>query len=141
MFRALVVFAVLAFSACRKGPREPRFAIEIPPTAGAPSSRVVVDEGLGSDSQIPLAALAPAATSAQTLAGWETLGLHYVEDGSRVNVTVFALHQEYDPRRHATVFRSQKLGAHIAREGESVRLAELAQYGYSPLTLRVVPAK
>jgi hypothetical protein len=141
MSRALPILAALALAACHRGPREPRFAIELPPTAGTPSSRVVVDEGLGSDSRIPLASLSPAAASGESLAGWEALDLHYAADGRAVKVTVFALHQEYDARRHSTLFRSQKLGEHSARPGESVRLAELAKYGYTPLALRVVPAK
>jgi len=56
-------------------------------------------------------------------------------------VTVYALHKEYDPRRHSTIFKSQKLGTHKAGLRGSVRLAELENYGYTPLTLRVMPAK
>jgi hypothetical protein len=102
---------------------------------------VVVNGGLGSDSQLPLASLLPSAPGAPHPAGWETLELNYSEDGDKVKVTVYALHQEYDARRHATIFRSQKLGAHTAKIKELVRLAELEKFGYSPFNLRVLPAK
>ena len=58
-----------------------------------------------------------------------------------MKVTVFALHQEYDPRRHSTIFKSQKLATHKAGVRGAIRLAELERYGYTPLTLRVVAAK
>jgi hypothetical protein len=142
MFRVLLILtALLLTSACRKLPRAPRFAIELPAEGSVPASRVIVDEGLGSDSQFPIASLPAASPGAQGLAGWETLELNYSTEGDKVKVTVFALHKEYDARRHATIFRSQKLGAHAARLAESVRLAELEKFGYSPFTLRVVPAK
>jgi hypothetical protein len=141
MYRTLLILGVLAIGpACRKLPRGPRFAVELQAPGAAPA-RVVVNEGLGSDSQLPLSSLLPAAPGAQHPGGWETLELNYAEDGDKVKVTVYALHQEYDARRHATIFRSQKLGAHIAKVEESVSLAELEKFGYSPFTLRVVPAK
>jgi hypothetical protein len=126
----------LLLTACHRAPREPRFAIE-----GVAPARVPIDESFGSDSRMPLDSLARSGAASETLAGWETLELHYATEGDRVIVTVFALHSEYDPRRHATIFRSQKLGAHTAEVRGSVRLAELERYGYAPLTLRVVPAK
>jgi hypothetical protein len=140
---ALLIFAVLIVGVvgCHKGPRGPRFAIELPPTVATPASRVVVDEGLGSDSEIPLASLTPEGRGKESLAGWEKLGLHYTADGNGVKVTLFALHQEYDARRHSTIFKSQRLGAQSVGLGGSARLTDLEKYGYSPLTLRVVPAK
>jgi hypothetical protein len=132
--RALLALTVL-LAACRKTPRDPRFAIEVADT------RVLVDETFGSDSRFPLDSLPHSRTGAESLAGWETLELSYTADGDQVKVTVFALHKEYDPRRHATIFKSQKLGAHQAGVRGTVRLAELEKYGYTPLTLRVVPAK
>uniref|UniRef100_Q01TX8 Uncharacterized protein n=1 Tax=Solibacter usitatus (strain Ellin6076) TaxID=234267 RepID=Q01TX8_SOLUE len=101
----------------------------------------MVNQVSGSDSRLPLSSLIPVSPAAPPPNGWETLDLNYAEDGDKVKVTVYALHQEYDARRHATIFRSQKLGAHSAGAQESVRLAELEKLGYSPFTLRVVPAK
>ena len=145
MSRAPLIFAALVLaSACRRLPRPPRFAIELPAPGAAPGdppARVVVPEGLGSDSQFALAALSPLSPRAGHPAGWETLDLNYVMEGDKVKVTVYALHEEYDARRHATDFRSQKLGAHTARVQESVSLGELEKLGYRPFTLRVVPAK
>jgi hypothetical protein len=141
MVRTLIVLAVLVCGACRRGPHEPRFAVELPPMGGSAATRVVVNEGLGSDSQFPLASLTAASPGHESLSGWETLELNYAAEGDKVKVTVYAMHREYDARRHATIFRSQRLGAHIAGLRESVRLAELEKFGYSPLTLRVVPAR
>jgi hypothetical protein len=141
MFRPLAILISLCLlGGCRKLPRRPRFAIELQ-VPGAPPTRVVVNEGLGTDSQFPLSSLIPVSPAGTHPTGWETLELNYAEDGDKVKVTVYALHQEYDARRHATIFRSQKLGAHSARAQESVRLAELEKLGYSPFTLRVVPAR
>lgn len=140
MPRVLVILTALALlPACRKAPREPRFAIEV--QAPGAATRVVVDEGLGSDSRIDLSTLLPASPSAELPVGWETLDLNYSTEGDRVKVGVYALHQEYDARRHAMVFKSQKLGAHLAKLRESVSLTELEKFGYRPFTLRVVPAK
>jgi hypothetical protein len=141
MFRPLLILISLCLlGGCRKLPREPRFAVELQ-VPGAPATRVVVNEGLGSDSRFPFSSLVPVSPGGTHPTGWETLELNYAEDGDQVKVTVYALHQEYDARRHATIFRSQKLGAHSARAQESVRLAELEKLGYSPFTLRVVPAR
>jgi hypothetical protein len=141
MYRALLIACILTLApACRKAPPAPRFAVEVD-APGAVPARVVVNGGLGSDSQLPLASLLPSAPGAPHPAGWETLELNYSEDGDKVKVTVYALHQEYDARRHATIFRSQKLGAHTAKIKELVRLAELEKFGYSPFNLRVLPAK
>ena len=115
-----------------------RSGLQVP---GAAPARVVVNEGPGSDSRFPFASLVPVSPGGTHPSGWETLELNYAEDGDKVKVTVYALHQEYDARRHATIFRSQKLGAHSARAQELVRLAELEKLGYSPFTLRVVPAR
>ena len=145
MSRALLILAALVIApACRKLPRGPRFAIELPVPGAAPGdppTRVLVPEGLGTDSQFPLATLSPVSPRAGHPAGWETLDLNYAEDGDKVKVTVYALHEEYDARRHATIFRSQKLGAHTARVEEAVPLSELEKLGYRAFTLRVVPAK
>ena len=142
MFRALLIFAVCLFHAgCRRGPREPRFAVEVSRAGAASATRVVVNEGLGSDSQFPLSSLKPASPARESLAGWDTLDLNYAAEGDKVKVTVYALHQEYNTRRHATIFRSQRLGAHVAGLQDSVRLGELEKFGYRPLTVRVVRAK
>src|SRR6266567_1196780 len=104
--RLLILIALCLLAGCRKLAREPRFAIEFQ-APGAPPTRVVVNEGLGSDSQFPLSSLIPVSPDGPHLTGWETLELNYAEEGDRVKVTAYALHQEYDARRHATIFRSQ----------------------------------
>jgi hypothetical protein len=136
-----LLMVALLLAGCRKGPREPRFAIELPPAERLAATRVLVDESFGSDSRLPLASLTRAGAGAESLNGWETLELNYTTDGDQVKVTVFALHQEYDPRRHSTIFKSQKLATHTAGVRGAIRLAELEKYGFLPLTLRVVPAK
>ena len=142
MYRGLLIAAPwLWLAACRKLPHVPRFAIELQrPRRRLPLAwwsttarqRFSVAAGLSAPGLRP---------AHQPPAGWETLELNYAEDGDKVKVTVYALHQEYDARRHATIFRSQKLGAHTARLQESVHLAELQQLGYLPFSLRVVPVK
>ena len=123
----LAAAALLVLScACHRGPKPPRFAIEVPGADGA-MTKVVVPEEFESDSRLPLKA-----------SGFETLDLSYSVKGDAVQVNVFAMHQEYDPRRHATIFRSQKLGTHTARVRQSVKLDELARLGAPPITLRVV---
>ena len=145
MSRTLLILAAIALtSACRRLPRPPRFAVELPTPGAAPGdppTRVIVPEGLGSDSQFALASLSPVSPRSDHPAGWETLDLNYAAEGDKVRVTVFALHEEYDARRHATVFRSKKLGGHTARVEETVRLEELESLGYRPFSLRVVAAK
>ena len=136
----LIVISLCLLGGCRKLPHGPRFAVELQ-APGAPPTRVVVNQDSGSDSRLPLSSLVPVSPGGPHSTGWETLDLNYAEDGDRVKVTVYVLHQEYDARRHATIFRSQKLGAHSAGAQGLVRLAELEKLGYSPFTLRVVPAR
>ena len=136
----LIVFLLCLLGGCRKSPHEPQFAVEFQ-APGAPPTRVVVNQTTGGDSRLPLSSLVPVSPGGPHPTGWETLDLTYVDDGDRVKVTVYVLHQEYDARRHATIFRSQKLGAHSAGAQGLVRLAELEKLGYSPFTLRVVPAR
>jgi hypothetical protein len=101
--------------------------------------RVVVRDGLGSDSRFPLAAFPPAGAGATHPTGWEILDLNYAEQGDAVRVTVYAMHQEYDTRRSSAIYRSKKLGVHTARMRESVRISEMEQLGYLPFTIRVGP--
>jgi hypothetical protein len=136
----LIVISLCLLGGCQKLPHEPRFAVEFQ-APGAPPTRVVVDQDSGGDSKLPLSSLVPVSPRGPHPTGWETLDLNYAEDGDQVKVTVYVLHQEYDARRHATIFRSQKLGAHSAKAQESVRVAELEKLGYIPFTLRILPAR
>jgi hypothetical protein len=126
-----VVAGTLLCAACGRPPaapsREPRFAVELP---GSPPSHVLVSDGGFSSIPISFSSLTEISRRAQTTDAPVTLQLDFSAEGNRARIVSYAI---YPNRRN-------KIGDRRARLNESVKLTELQNLGYLPLTLRVLPA-